>query len=97
MKRGGNFFSASKRDEKEERTASGLILPTDAKETPNSGIVVAVGKGRLSTETGVLLPMTVQEGDRVLFSRFGGQEVTVKEETYLVLREDEIFGILEAK
>jgi chaperonin GroES len=84
-----------KRDNTEERTASGLILPTEAKEVPNSGVVVAVGKGRLSTETGVLMPMTVKEGDRVLFSRFGGQEVTVKEETYLVLREEEIFGILD--
>jgi chaperonin GroES len=85
------------RDEAAETTASGLILPTEAKETPNQGTVVSVGVGRYSTETGVLMPMTVQEGDRVLFSRFGGQEVTVKEQTYIVLREDEIFGILESK
>lgn len=83
-----------KRDKKEDKTASGLILPTEAKETPNSGLVVAVGNGRRSTETGVLMPMTVKKGDRVLFSRFGGQEVTVEDETFLVLREDEIFGIL---
>lgn len=85
-----------KRDEKEEKTASGLILPTEAKETPNSGIVIAVGKGRRSTETGVMMPMTVKEGDKVLFSRFGGQEITVDGETFLVLREEEIFGILGA-
>ena len=82
------------RDTKEQTTSSGLILPTESVEAPNSGIVVAVGEGRRSAETGVLMPMTVEEGDRVLFSRFGGQEVTVKDETYLVLREDEIFGIL---
>ena len=84
-----------KRDAKEDKTASGLILPTEAKETPNSGTVVIVGEGRYSTETGILMPMTVKQGDKVLFSRFGGQEVTVKDETYLVLREEEIFGILE--
>ena len=85
-----------KRDAQEEKTASGLILPTEAKETPNSGVVITVGNGRRSTETGVLMPMTVKKGDRVLFSRFGGQEITVDGETFLVLREEEIFGILGA-
>ena len=80
-----------KRDEAQKKTLGGLYLPTDAKEKPHSGTVLAVGEGRRAIETGELMPMTVKEGDKVLFSRFGGQEVTVKEETYLVLREEEIF------
>ena len=82
------------RDEAQKKTLGGLYLPTDAKEKPYSGKVIAVGQGRRATETGELIPMTVKEGDNVLFSRFGGQEVTIKGDTYLVLREEEIFAVL---
>jgi len=82
------------RDDIQTKTLGGLILPTDATEKPHSGTVIAVGEGRYSTKTGVLIPTQVKEGDKVLFSKFGGQEVTVKGETYLILREEEIFAVI---
>ncbi|MCL6581350.1 MAG: co-chaperone GroES [Firmicutes bacterium] len=79
--------------EQEERTASGIVLPDTAKERPQQGEVLAVGPGRRG-EDGNLLPMTVKVGDRVLFSKYGGTEVKLGGEEYLILREDDILGIL---
>ena len=84
-----------KRDAVQTKTLGGLILPTEATEKPYSGTVIAVGEGRHSSKTGVLIPTQVKEGDKVLFSKFGGQEVTVKGEDYLILREEEIFAVVQ--
>jgi len=79
--------------EAEEKTKGGIVLPDTAKERPQQGEVLAVGPGRRG-EDGNLLPMTVKVGDRVLFSKYGGTEVKLGGEEYLILREDDILGIL---
>ena len=78
----------------EEKTASGIVLPDSAKEKPFEGEVVAVGPGRV-LENGDREDLQVKAGDRVIFSKFGGIEVKVDGETYLVLRQDDILIILE--
>ena len=78
----------------EEKTASGIVLPDSAKEKPFEGEVVAVGPGRV-LENGDREDLQVEAGDRVIFSKFGGIEVKVDGETYLVLRQDDILIILE--
>jgi len=83
-----------KRDDQQDKTESGLYLPSASQEKPNSGVVVKVGYGRRAPKTGKLIPMTVKEGDKVLFSKYGGQEIELYGETYLVLREDEIFAVV---
>lgn len=83
-----------KRIEPETQTASGLIIPDNVAEKPDSGIVLAVGAGR-RTEEGALVPMSLKENDRVLFAKFAGQVVKVEGEELLVLKEDEIFAVIE--
>lgn len=83
-----------KRDEK-QNSKNGIILPTESIENANTGIVVAVGDGKYSIETGILMPMSVKVGDKVVFSKYGGQEVDHEGSKYLILRDDEIMGILE--
>jgi chaperonin GroES len=83
-----------KRVEEETRSAKGLFLPETAKEKPLMGVVLAVGQGRLG-EDGKVRPLAVKEGDRVCFGRYSGTEIKVDGEERLVLREDEIFGIVE--
>jgi chaperonin GroES len=83
-----------KRVEEETKTAKGLFLPETAKEKPSTGVVLAVGQGRLD-EDGEIRPLVVSEGDRVVFGRYAGTEIKVDGEDRLVLREDEIFGIVE--
>lgn len=78
----------------EEKTASGIVLPDSAKEKPFEGEVVAVGPGRV-LENGDREDLQVKAGDKVIFSKFGGIEVKVDGETYLVLRQDDILIILE--
>ncbi|MEQ1566060.1 MAG: co-chaperone GroES [Myxococcota bacterium] len=82
-----------KRSEEETKTNKGLFLPETAKEKPLTGVVLAVGQGRLSDD-GTVRPMSVKEGDVVLFGRYSGTEIKVDGEDRLVLREDEIFGIV---
>ena len=82
-----------KRLEEEERTAGGIIIPDSAKEKPQQGSVVAVGKGKI-LEKGDVVPLVVKEGDRVLFSRYAGTEVKVDSEDLLIMREDDILAIL---
>jgi chaperonin GroES len=81
------------RVEGEEKTASGIIIPETAKEKPLEGIVRAVGKGKVA-DNGETLPMQVQEGDRILFGKYSGTDVTINNEEHLILREDEVLAIL---
>jgi chaperonin GroES len=77
----------------EEKTAGGIVLPDTAKEKPTQGLVVSVGPGRLM-DNGQLSPMEVKEGDKVLFSKYGGTEVKVDGEEFTILRQDDVLGIL---
>ncbi|MBC7568026.1 MAG: co-chaperone GroES [Pedobacter sp.] len=78
----------------EERTASGLYIPDTAKEKPQQGTVVAVGPGRSADHTGALIVPTVQVGDLVLYSKYGGTEITIEGKEYLIMRETDILGTL---
>jgi len=82
------------RIEAEQKTAGGILIPDNAKEKPAEGIVVAVGNGK-TLENGTRQPLTVKAGDKVLFSKWGGSEVKVSGKEYLLVKEDEILGILE--
>ena len=83
-----------KRVEPETRTASGLYIPDAAGEKPDQGEVLAVGPGKRD-DAGKLIPMDVKVGDRVLFGKYSGQTVKVGGEEYLVMREEDITGVLE--
>ena len=83
-----------KRVEPETRTASGLYIPDAAGEKPDQGEVLAVGPG-MRDDAGKLIPMDVKVGDRVLFGKYSGQTVKVGGEEYLVMREEDIMGVLE--
>ena len=84
-----------KRLEGEERTAGGIIIPDSAKEKPAEGEVVAVGPGKLN-DAGERVAMDVAVGDRVLFSKYGGSEVKLDGEDFLMMREDDILGVIQA-
>ena len=79
--------------ETEEKTASGLFIPDSAKEKPQQGEVVAVGKGK-RTEEGKLLTLDVQVGDRILFGKYSGSDIKLDGNEFLIMREDEILGVL---
>jgi chaperonin GroES len=83
-----------KRIEGEEKSKGGIIIPDSAKEKPQEGKVIAVGKGKV-TDDGKLQPMDVKKGDRVLFSKYSGSEVNIDGEEHLIIREDDVLGILE--
>jgi len=83
-----------KRIEEEETVQGGIIIPDTAKEKPQQGEVVAVGKGK-RLEDGKIIPLEVKVGDRVLFGKYAGNEVKIDGQEYLILREDEVLGILE--
>jgi chaperonin GroES len=78
--------------EEEETTASGIVLPDTAKEKPQRGKVLAVGEGRVNEDTGKRTPLDVSEGDEVLYSKYGGTEITVEGEDLLVLRESDVLA-----
>jgi len=80
--------------EKEEKTASGLVLPDSAKEKPQEGRVVAVGDGRID-EKGNRISLEVKEGDKVIYSKYAGTEVKYGEKEYLVVRESDILAVVE--
>jgi len=82
-----------KRLDAEEKTAGGIIIPDTAKEKPQEGKVVAVGPGK--NLNGKTQAMGVQEGDRILFSKYGGTDVKIEGEEYLIMREDDILGIID--
>ena len=83
-----------KRDEVEDKTASGLYLSRESKEKPQTGVVVAVGEGKRDKD-GALIPMPFKVGDKVLYGKFGGTEVTVDEEELLIVRAEDIYGVFE--
>jgi chaperonin GroES len=83
-----------KRIEEKETKVGGLFIPDSAKEKPQEGEVVAVGKGK-RLEDGKLVALDVQKGDRILFGKYSGSEIRLDGEEYMIMREDEILGILE--
>jgi chaperonin GroES len=83
-----------KRLEAEEKTAGGILLPDTAKEKPKQGKVLSVGDGRL-LDTGKRAPFQVKEGDRVLFTSYAGNEVSLDGEEYLIMSEDDILAVVE--
>lgn len=85
-----------KRLEEEKQTASGIVIPDTAKEKPEQGEVIAVGSGRL-LQDGTVLPLQVKPGERVLFGKYGGQAVKIGDEEFLVLREEDVFGVIESQ
>ncbi|UCC66817.1 MAG: co-chaperone GroES [Deltaproteobacteria bacterium] len=83
-----------KRLEEEETSKGGIIIPDTAKEKPMEGRVVAVGKGRVK-EDGTVVPLDVKAGDKVLFSKYAGTEINIDGEEHLIMREDDILGVIE--
>jgi chaperonin GroES len=83
-----------KRIEEEEQKRGGIIIPDTAKEKPQQGEVESVGKGRVD-ESGKRIPMEVNKGDLVLFGKYSGTEVKIGGEEFLIMREDDILGIIE--
>jgi chaperonin GroES len=79
--------------EEEKKTSGGIVIPDTAKEKPQEGKVVAVGEGR--REDGKLIPVDVKRGDRVLFGKYAGTEIKIDGEDHLILREDDVLGIIE--
>src|SRR5689334_25325284 len=85
-----------RRIEEQETKVGGLFIPDSAKEKPQEGEVVAVGKGK-RLEDGKVVPLDVQKGDRILFGKYSGSEIRIDGEEYLIMREDEVLGILAAQ
>lgn len=81
------------RVEAEEKTASGIVLPGSASEKPDMGVVIAVGDGKI-LDTGAKIAMNVKKGDKVIFGKYSGQTVKLESKEYLVMREDDILGIV---
>jgi chaperonin GroES len=84
-----------KRIKEEDKSKGGIIIPDTAKEKPQEGRVVAVGKGKM-TETGYLLVAEVKAGDRILFGKYSGSEVKLEDQEHLIVREDDVLGVLES-
>ena len=82
--------------EEEEQEVGGIIIPDTAKEKPQQGKVVAVGKGKVK-EDGGILPMDVKNGDTILFGKYSGQEIKLDGDDYLIMREDEVLGVVKKK
>jgi len=83
-----------KRIEEEEVRRGGIIIPDTAKEKPQEGKVIAVGNGKV-LENGQKVPLEVKVGDRVLFGKYSGSEVKIEDEEYLILKEEDVFGVIE--
>jgi len=83
-----------KRLEEEEKTKGGIIIPDTAKEKPMEGEVIAVGPGKV-LESGTKVSMNVKKGDRILFGKYAGTEIKIEGEEHLIMREDDILGIIE--
>ena len=83
-----------KRIEEEEKTKGGIIIPDTAKEKPQEGRVVAVGKGKLN-EDGKIIPLDVKVNDRVLFGKYSGSEINIDGEEHIIMREEDILGVIE--
>ena len=85
-----------KRIEEKETVKGGIIIPDSAKEKPQEGEVIAVGKGK-RLEDGKIIPLDVQPGDRILFGKYSGSDIKLDADEYLIMREDEVLGILDAQ
>ncbi|MCP3985737.1 MAG: co-chaperone GroES [bacterium] len=83
-----------KRLDEEEKTAGGIIIPDSAKEKPQEGVVIAAGGGKVR-EDGTVQPLDVKKGDKVLFSKYAGTEVNLDGDEHLIIREDDVLGVLE--
>ena len=83
----GSNCGNSQRPDAEEKTAGGIIIPDTAKEKPQKGTIIAVGPGKKKDE-----PMTVKPGDKVLYGKYAGTEITIDGKDYLIMRQDDIFG-----
>ena len=83
-----------KRIEEEEKSKGGIIIPDTAKEKPQEGKVVAVGKGKLNDD-GKITPLDAKVNDRILFGKYSGTEINIEGEEHLIMREDDILGIIE--
>ena len=84
-----------KRIEEQETTRSGIIIPDSAKEKPQEGEVIAVGRGK-RLEDGKLVAVDVKVGDRILFGKYTGNEITLQGNEYIIMREDDVLGVLDA-
>ena len=82
-----------RRVEEAETTRGGIIIPDSAKDKPQEGEVMAVGKGKISEE-GKVRPLDVKEGDRILFGKYAGTEIKINGEEFIIMREEEVLGIL---
>jgi chaperonin GroES len=82
------------RVKEDEKTKGGIIIPDTAKEKPIEGTVIAAGNGKLS-ENGKRVALDVKKGDRILFGKYSGTEVKIEGEEYLIMREDDVFGVIE--
>jgi chaperonin GroES len=82
------------RTEEEEQRVGGIIIPDSAKEKPQQGKVIAVGKGKIEKD-GKVTPLDVKSGDTILFGKYAGQEIKVEGEEYLIMREEEVLGVIE--
>ena len=78
----------------ETKTASGIYIPETAQEKPQHGTIVAVGPGKYAEQTGNLIPLSVKEGDKVLYGKFSGQEINIDGKDYLIMRESDIYVVL---
>jgi chaperonin GroES len=83
-----------KRVEEENKTKGGIIIPDTAKEKPQEGKVIAVGSGRV-TDDGKVVALEVKKGDRVLFGKYSGSEVTIEGEEHLIIREEDVLAVIE--
>ncbi|MCX5971347.1 MAG: co-chaperone GroES [Coprothermobacterota bacterium] len=82
--------------EGEERTKSGIVIPDTAKEKPQKATVIAIGPGKLNEDNGQRIPMDLQVGQTVIFAKYGGTEIKLNEEEYLILSERDILAVLES-
>ena len=84
-----------RRDEAEDRTDSGIYLPESSKDKPKTGVIEAVGDGKLNTDTGERIPLSVHKGDRVIFTSYAGTEIKLDDDELLIMGEDEILAIID--
>jgi len=83
-----------KREDGEETTSGGIIIPDSAKEKPQEGKVIAVGNGKVN-EDGKVQPLDVKKGDKILFSKYAGTEINIEGVEHLIIREDDVLGVVE--
>jgi chaperonin GroES len=83
-----------KRLEEEQTTKGGIIIPDTAKEKPSEGLVIAVGKGKV-LENGKQVPLDVKKDDRILFGKYAGTEIKLEGKEYLIMREDDVLGVIQ--